>query len=102
MLSISLGDILKALDQFKAWPRIQAAPDRLDALEKRIAELEARLNAAPTKPKGEPCEYCHAGSLALVSEVPDPGPFGRLGRKVRTFKCDNAECGKTMERFRDP
>lgn len=101
MLSISLGDILKVLEQFKVWPRMTAAPDRIDALEKRLAALEAAL-AAPPQPKGEPCEYCGVGSLRLLEEKKDPSSFGRLGRKIRVFGCDNAECGKSIERFLNP
>jgi hypothetical protein len=101
MLSISLGDILKVLEQFKAWPRMTAAPDRIDALEKRVAALETRL-AAPARPRTQPCEFCDEGNLRLQDEKLDPGPFGRLGRKIRVLKCDQPDCGRTIERYLDP
>lgn len=96
MLSISLGDILKTLDQFKEWPRIKATPARVDELEKRVAALEARL-AAP-QVVAEPCPYC-SGPLKLVSEAPAQH-FGVFGVKERTYRCE--PCGQSISRQYDP
>ena len=51
-----LTDMLTALDRWAEWKRMREAPDRIDALEKRIAELEK-----PT-PKAE-CSKCRSANL---------------------------------------
>jgi hypothetical protein len=77
------GDILAILDKVPVWKRVQAAPDRIDALEKRIAELEARLTRAP----GQACPSCGALEFRVTTSVPSKGPFGRLGAKDVTRGC---------------
>lgn len=90
MLSISLGDILKTLDQFKNWKRINEAPDKLDALEKRVAALEAQLGA-PRPPGLDPCALC-GGAMKVQHEYAHP-TFGQFGDKERVMACQSEGCG---------
>jgi predicted Zn-ribbon and HTH transcriptional regulator len=60
-------------------------------LQKRVAELEKRLERAP----GEACPHC--GALAF--RVHDSAPAG-MGRLRREMKC--GECGFEEEHFFDP
>ncbi len=48
---ISLNDILSALKLWPKWKRIEGAVEQVDALEKRVADLEGRLARCP----GEGC-----------------------------------------------
>lgn len=77
------GDILAILDKIPIWKRVQAAPDRIDALDKRVAELEARLARAP----GQACPSCGALEFRVTKSVPSNGPFGELGAKDVTRTC---------------
>lgn len=80
------GDILAILDKIPIWRRVQETPARVDALEKRIAELEARLNRAP----GAACPSC--GALEFrVSKTELHPRLGRLGAKNVTRTC--GACG---------
>jgi hypothetical protein len=72
------------------WPhlrRINEAPDRIDALEKRVAELENKLQRAP----GEACPHCGALEYRVDRTERDPGPLGALGARKRHMKC--GACG---------
>jgi len=64
-------------------------PDRVEALERRLAALEAS-RAAP--PSAGTCRFCH-GPLQVTDERPDP-IFGDLGHKQLTLVCQNPACGK--------
>lgn len=77
------GDILAILDKVPVWKRVQAAPERIDALEKRLAELEAKLLRAP----GQACPSCGALEFRVTSSAVSKGPFGRLGAKDVTRTC---------------
>ena len=87
----ALKDILELLDRWPSWKKIQETPDRIEALEKRIGELENRLARCP----GEGCPRC--GELAYRAASSQPHPFaGEMGVKVRTMKCE--KCGYTEDR----
>jgi hypothetical protein len=77
------GDILAILDKVPIWKRVQAAPDRVDALERRVVELEARLARAP----GLVCPACGAYEYRVLKSVRSIGPFGDLGAKDVTRRC---------------
>ena len=77
------GDLLALLDKIPVWRRVQAAPERIDALEKRVAELEAKLSRAP----GAACPSCGAPEYRVTKSVVSAGPFGRLGAKDVTRTC---------------
>lgn len=53
---LSPKDILDVLDRWKDWKRMREAPDKIEALEARIAALEA-------KPRGELCPHCDKPTL---------------------------------------
>jgi len=85
-----VGDIVELLNRWDRWKRVNDSPERIDALEKRIAELEAKLQRAP----GEACPKC--GVLELRTESLTPishGPFAGAGMGVmeRHLKC--GACG---------
>ena len=50
-----LDDVTKALDRWAEWGPMRAAPAKIEALEKRVAELEAKL-AGPWP--AEVCRFC--------------------------------------------
>jgi len=82
----TLEGILQLLDKWPAWKRIRQAPERLDALEKRVAELESRLERAP----GEACPRCGELTWRVSKSHPDRD-FGDHGITIRTMKCE--KCG---------
>lgn len=85
----TVESILALLNKWPAWKRITAAPERIDALEKRVAALENMLQRAP----GEKCPGCGQLALRATGERPDPGPLGMVGSKFRDYKCEH--CGYT-------
>lgn len=91
-----LGDIMQVLESVKGWKEIQAAPARIDALERRVAQLESLLKV---KPPGDICPKCSAGSLKVVAEGPAPTHALRLaGIRMRALACSDAECGYAVDR----
>lgn len=65
------------------WKRVEAAPARIDELEKRIADLETRLKRAP----GEACPKCGALEFRTVKTEPLAGDLGDLGATYRYMEC---------------
>jgi hypothetical protein len=82
-----LGEITELLRRWDVWKRVEAAPDRIDALEKRVVELEARLQHAP----GEACPSCGALSFRTIKSEPMAGPLSLMGAKQITLQCQ--DCG---------
>jgi predicted RNA-binding Zn-ribbon protein involved in translation (DUF1610 family) len=91
-----LSEITDILKRWDVWRRVEEAPARIDALEKRIAELEAKLQRAP----GEACPAC--GELEFrVTGVQSASPLGiGLGSRNYTFKCQ--KCGFEDTRLQLP
>ncbi|MGO8865348.1 MAG: hypothetical protein ACLQME_02495 [Alphaproteobacteria bacterium] len=86
-----LHEIVELLKRWDVWKRVEAAPERIDVLEKRVAELETKLQRAP----GEACPHC--GALAYRVESAKRHPqFGSMGARVHHMKCD--DCGFTDEK----
>jgi C4-type Zn-finger protein len=81
------GDIVELLKRWDRWRRIDETPERVDALEKRIAELESKLQRAP----GQACPSCGALEFRVISSNPSAPPFGQLGARDHTYKCQS--CG---------
>ena len=92
---VSIGDILKLLDQIPIWKTLKALPARVETLEKQVAALEQRLSE---KPAAAPCPKCRAG-MEVTDVVPDP-TFGDLGGQQHTLKCPS--CGHTEKRLVTP
>ena len=67
--------------------RVEAAPDRIDALEARIAALEA----AAKSPAGARCPSCTAPAYRVTKSVPSSGPMRHVGGVDRTYTC--GACG---------
>lgn len=86
-----LADIIALLDQWPLWKRIKSTPDRIDALERQLAALEARLSRAP----GEACPKCGALEFRVESTTPHPD-LGDMGVNIRQCKC--GACGFTEQR----
>jgi hypothetical protein len=87
-----LGEIVELLKRWDVWKRVEAAPERIDALEKRVAELEAKLRRAP----GEACPSCGALAFRIMSSQPHP-TLGVVGARVHHMKCE--ECGFTDQKI---
>ena len=58
-----LEDVLKALDRFPVWRRLQTIPTEIDNLEARVAELEEKLG---NKWPGDVCRRCGARAAYLT------------------------------------
>lgn len=73
---------------------MRAAPARIDALQQRLAALEAQLDRKP----GEACPAC--GALAMRRTGLSPHPSAQLamfGEKVENWACE--ACGAAEQRF---
>jgi predicted nucleic-acid-binding Zn-ribbon protein len=84
-----LAEVTELLRRWDVWKRVEEAPARIDALEKRIAELESRLQRAP----GAACPKCGALEFRTDKVVPRSDHFGALGAVNRHQKC--GACGHT-------
>lgn len=75
-------NVLGILRQWDLWKRIEAAPDEIDALEERVAELEKRLQRMP----GEACPSCGALAMRLHTK-------GRMmGGSINPHRTDRWKC----------
>jgi predicted RNA-binding Zn-ribbon protein involved in translation (DUF1610 family) len=90
---VGLGDIVDLLKRWDRWRRIDETPERVDALEKRITELEARLQRAP----GSACPACGEQEFRVVSSQPSRGHFAQLGALDRTYKCQKCGFAETRQ-----
>ena len=91
-----LSEITELLRRWDVWKRIEDAPSRIDALEKRIADLEDRLKRAP----GEACPKCGALEFRTEKAERSKSQFGRLGAIDRHLKCGG--CGHSEMRMEAP
>jgi transposase-like protein len=82
-----VADIVELLRRWDVWRRVEQAPDRIDALEKRIAELESRLQRAP----GEACPSCGEFGFRIAKSQVARGPFADMGARNYHWKCQS--CG---------
>jgi hypothetical protein len=94
----AIGDITKILEKIPLWKRLGELPEQVDALQARVAALEAELQKRPSL---ERCPICSAGDLKVTSVNPHP-TLGAVGIQERTMRCDNADCGHTEKRIHDP
>ena len=94
-----LGDILNALDRMKGWKEMQAAPARIDALEKRLAALES---AIASRPAVDACPKCGGGQLRLKSEDSARPPLNHAGIRRRLLSCNSDNCDYETERLIQP
>ena len=78
-----LGEVTELLRRWDVWKRVEDAPARIDELEKRVADLEAKLKRAP----GEACPKCEALEFRTARTEPIAGHLGRLGATYRHMEC---------------
>lgn len=97
MVTFSVSDILKLLDQIPIWKSLATMPRRLAELEARVKVLET-AGGARSGPRPNECPNCHA-TLVFAGERND-STFGVFGVKVHTLRCDG--CGATFDRQYDP
>jgi ribosomal protein L37AE/L43A len=89
-----LEDVIKALERIPLWKRVSALPVEVEALQLRVAALEARL-AGKTGPL---CPLCNTPGFKRISSKEHPD-FGFAGLKVDSYVCEN--CGHKEDRERD-
>lgn len=62
-----VDDVMKALDRIPAWKRMQTVGMEVDALAKRVEELEQKLNG---KWPADVCRYCGERAARLRNAHP--------------------------------
>lgn len=90
-----LEELNDLLDRIPLWKRLSAMPAKVQAMEDRIAALEAQLTGRP----GALCPICNAAEFKRTASRPHP-QFGFAGIKLDSYSC--AACGHTEDRERDP
>jgi hypothetical protein len=85
-----IGEITELLRRWNVWKRVEGAPERIDALERRVAELEAKL---ASRPLAEACPICETGEMKVKAVKAHP-TFGV------TLQCN--ACGHSEEQMHDP
>ena len=90
-----LEDIMKTLERIPIWKRLVQLPAETEALEKRIAALEAKL-----QPKtGSECPMCEDLAMNRIKTADHP-EWSFAGMKLDTLKCQS--CGHEETRDRQP
>lgn len=93
-------DIMRVLEGVEGWREIQAAPARINALERRVAQLEAALKTRRAPQPADLCPRCNVGTLRIVSEGPAPMHAQRLsGMRRRALACSDATCGHAIDQL---
>lgn len=87
-----ISDLIKLLDRWEIWKQVRDNALRVPDLERRIAELEQRLDPAP----GERCPRCGELTMRVTESAPDP-LFHVLGKSRQAMRCSS--CGLTQERI---
>ena len=87
----AIDDIAKLLERLPFWKRLAPLPDKVDALEKRVSDLEALLNG---KVPPDVCKKC--GERAMRLE--DSRLVGEKPQRVREDWFCQA-CKKYSQRF---
>ncbi|WP_454731863.1 MULTISPECIES: hypothetical protein [Cupriavidus] len=87
MLSFSVGDLVKLLEQLPVWKQVVGLVREVDALKKRVEMLE---RSAAQAPKRDECPKCHGLSFGLDRTEADP-MFGDVGVQRDYYKC--GACG---------
>lgn len=94
-----LSEITELLRRWDVWKRVEAAPQRIDELEKRVAVLEARAtHKSPAIPSARQCPMCD-GEMKVIRER-EHEHFGFAGVKVHSLKC--IKCGNEAQRNFEP
>jgi hypothetical protein len=78
-----LSEVTELLRRWEVWKRVEAAPERIDELERRLVNLESKLKRAP----GEACPKCGALEFRTTRTEPLDGQLGELGMTYRYMEC---------------
>jgi hypothetical protein len=97
LIPVSVSDLLKILDQIPIWKSLASLPRRLQALETRVAELEAKasLPIAPPIDPAKACPMCGA-EMKIVAETDHP-TFHFAGVKVHQMSCPSCDYKVTRD-----
>lgn len=90
-----LEDVMKALERLPIWKRLVGLPQEVEALQKRVAELERKLGPKP----GAECPMCGERAMKVIATRPHP-QFRVFGTKLDTPSCSS--CNHTADRERNP
>lgn len=85
-----VDETLKVLDRIPVWKRLQNVPSELDDLQRRVAELEEKLNG---RWPPDVCKYCGARAVRLAQTY---GPDSR-GKLTQSWRC--GECTRQEDRM---
>ncbi|GMR17679.1 MAG: hypothetical protein BMS9Abin33_0072 [Gammaproteobacteria bacterium] len=91
---LTVADLLKVLNRIPAWGRIVTLPDKVEALERRLASLERKTYKGDAK-SAELCPKCSQYTFELKSRNPHP-IYGKIGVQEEHYKC--SECGFSRTR----
>lgn len=86
-----VSETLAILDRIPVWKELKQLPERVAALEARIAELERRPPPAPVNAHMKPCRACGARAWHITTIAPTRGHFAGSGANDVTWICD--ACG---------
>jgi predicted RNA-binding Zn-ribbon protein involved in translation (DUF1610 family) len=87
---VGLKDITELLDRWPLWKRVKDTPEKVEALEQRVAALEKLLEKAP----GDACPKCGAREMRRMEMGRRLG--GQNAYRYDTWTC--TACGATDER----
>lgn len=87
---VGLTDLLGLLDRWDEWKKLKASPDRIDALERELAELRERLGP-PDRWPPDVCRSCGARALRMEYSMVNAS----IRKVMQTWRCK--EC-KTDEK----
>jgi len=101
VIGISVGDILKVLDQIPVWKTVAGLPKRMAALEAEVAALKEQANAKPlAKPTPAALVCPFDGETMKVMQERNHPEFGFAGLKVHIVECPS--CNHRFDRMFDP
>ena len=89
---LGLKDLLAVLERWDTWKRMRETPDRLDAMERRVAVIEEKLDG-PWPP--DICKVCGERALRLMRSVAKT-----TGNTVQYWGCER--CRETEQRAIKP
>jgi hypothetical protein len=89
-----LEDVMKALERIPIWKRVSALPAEVEALKKRVADLEAKVAGGGA----DRCPICDTPGFRRTKSAPDP-VFKDMGVLQDTFEC--SACNHTETRQRE-
>lgn len=78
----AIGDVVQVLEKIPVWRALKTLPDRVEALEAKVKELEAVIAGGV----GDRCPSCGRPTYLVVSSKPDP-VMGVVGAKRQTKRC---------------